>query len=180
MKVEWGGWITPLKTLEAEKNIQSCTCKFAQGKNDHDAFWPRWFETGKSLKNLVQKLGKGLHVLQKWVCEREWFYRPAFMLLFSAHEERVGSLTLIIIEVMVLRAPPHSFTFASPEIWVNYFFCVTLPLLLLLFSTQSSDCKNDIVCKAWFLFWNLAMLTESLWMKFYNDEFDQMRNTSKA
>ena len=50
MEVGWGGWITPLKTLEARKNIQSCTCKFAHGKNDHDAFWPHWFETGKRLK----------------------------------------------------------------------------------------------------------------------------------
>ena len=73
MEVGWGGWITPLKTLEAEKKIQSCTCKFAHGQNDHDAFWPRWFETGKRLKRLVQKLGKGLHVLQKWVWEHEWF-----------------------------------------------------------------------------------------------------------
>lgn len=38
MEVGWGGWITPLTTLETEKNIQSCTCKFAHGKNDHDAF----------------------------------------------------------------------------------------------------------------------------------------------
>ena len=48
------------------------------------------------------------------------------------------------------------------------------------FSTQSSDRKNNIAYKAWFLFWNLAMLTEPLWMKFYNDEFDQLRNTYKA